>query len=707
MSVLSLGLSQGLVLAQEEAEVEMKGDRLWDIIAEYKPVYEEKEGDSKAVEQKVVESKKKEVSQKKYWDIDSDRKPVFDHNAQEKPVIKKEESPKTELKEEIKVFEDTTETIEFNIPIIEPVDVDEKPKKIEEKPLFVKEMKKEWVEEAVVAVDEPVIELEEKVTDEDDQVIDVDQIIAEVAAENARKAQKAQMLRDVNEFETSKDLAKVEEIIQEGKVQPKAAVQATFAAEKKPAPIKKKKLTAYQRDMEAVAQEVDYWDLPVDEQTIEEIEYKQDITAAYEEAKKLEKKIQHFYKKRSNNKKLVKEEKEKTPVITDDDILEDIIKSELAGIKMDLDFDDTNLSDVILTIGATGEVNIVLDPALKNNKLDLHLNQVSIKEALLLVANTYDLGFKRIVDSLYITKRENLRDQNLVSKVIKLKNVSVEEIKGLIKDLAHSVTSSDEINSLIVVGAPEEVVKIQKIVDQIDKPQPQVILEAKIIELNKDALKDLGVDWSDEIRLSYQESARDADFDDITDSQGKLTELFSIDRNPLQFETVIKMLESQNKAKVLSNPRITTLNDKRAEIFVGDEIPYTVTNVTGGVVTTDVRWVEPGIRLGITPSIIEDDFVVIKIEPEVSFIFAFRGPNDEFPQVKTREAVANVRVQNNRPFILGGILSQEDKKNLFKVPVLGNVPLLGNLFSYETHSVLDTELIITIIPTIVHGTSKL
>jgi len=95
--------------------------------------------------------------------------------------------------------------------------------------------------------------------------------------------------------------------------------------------------------------------------------------------------------------------------------------------------------------------------------------------------------------------------------------------------------------------------------------------------------------------------------------------------------------------------------------------------------------------------------VVIKVQPEVSFIFAFRGPNNEFPQIKTREATAYVRIKNNEPFILGGLLSQEDKKSLYKVPLLGNIPWLGNLFSYQSTTSSDVELIICVTPTIVYG----
>ena len=273
----------------------------------------------------------------------------------------------------------------------------------------------------------------------------------------------------------------------------------------------------------------------------------------------------------------------------------------------------------------------------------------------------------------------------------------------LLKDIVKSVTTSDQINSLIVVGSPEEIVRAEDVIKKIDQPQPQVILEAKIIEVNKDALRDLGVDWSNSMTINYQEAGRPVDFANVEDAPGSAFKVFSIARNPLQFSSVIQMLEEQNKAKVLSNPRVTTMNDKEAEIFVGDRIPYTVTTVSGGVATTDVRFEEPGIRLKITPAIIEEDFVVIKVEPEVSYIYSFRGEGDEYPWVKKRQATAYVRVENNQPFVLGGLLNQEDKKNLYKVPMLGDIPLLGNLFSYEKHSILDTELIITIIPTIVYG----
>ncbi|MBU0468265.1 MAG: hypothetical protein KKF78_00380 [Candidatus Omnitrophica bacterium] len=459
----------------------------------------------------------------------------------------------------------------------------------------------------------------------------------------------------------------------------------------------------FRKELEQISLDAgnEYWEIEIGDQKIKDIQNHQSIKEDYLEYKKVE--LSEKNPVVELNK--IPEKAIEKQVFTASDIILNIIDPKYHDKKIDLDFNETNLSDIIMIIGEIGNMNIVLDPSLKNNTFDLNLKQVTIKEALLLISKSYDLGFQQVENSLYITRRENLREQNIVSKVIKVHNINVDEAITLINDLDLKTSASQEINSLILVGEPDVLVRAENIIKQIDQAQPQVVLEAKIIEINKDALKEFGIDWSDSMSLSFQESGRPLEFDNVEDVAGSVYKAFAFQRSPLQITQIIKMLENQNKAKVLSNPRITTLNNKEAEIFVGDRIPYTITNVTGGVATTDVRWVEPGIRLSITPSIIEDDFVVLKVKPEVSYIFAFRGPNDEFPHVKTREALAYVRVKNHQPFILGGLLNQEDKKNLYKVPFLGNVPLLGNLFKYEKHTVLDTELIITIIPTIVQGSN--
>ncbi len=442
-------------------------------------------------------------------------------------------------------------------------------------------------------------------------------------------------------------------------------------------------------------------DLELDEdirkQTFESISPKKNIESEYKKAKKI-----------VTNPGTPTIFAYEAPIIyqTQAQVIKSVISDEVLRKKVDLDFDETALGDIIQTISKIAEINIVLDPTLKGNKFDLHLTSVSIQEALLLIADSFKLGFKRVGDSLYATLQEDLLTQSQTSRVFKLKNITVAQARELLGDMGKKIQSRPDLNSLIAAGQPEEIEKMEKAINRLDQPQPQVVLEAKMIEITRDGLKDLGVDWSNTVKVDFQEGNRPATFSNIESTGNEAYKIYSMARSPVQFSAALRILEQQNKAKVLTSPSITTLTGKESQIFVGDRIPYTVTSATGGVALTEVEWVEPGIRLTITPSIIGEDFVVIKIQPEVSFIYGYTGPRNEYPHIKTREATAYVRIKNNEPFVLGGLLAQEDKKNLYKVPLVGNIPWLGNLFSRQKTETTDAELVIIITPTIVFGNLK-
>jgi type II secretory pathway component GspD/PulD (secretin) len=382
--------------------------------------------------------------------------------------------------------------------------------------------------------------------------------------------------------------------------------------------------------------------------------------------------------------------------------LDGFISADQQGKEMDLEFEEAPLKGFFQMIGEVTGINIVVDAAVENMKISLHLKKVTVRDAMNVIAVSRNLFFKKIGGTLFVSTREKINQGNMVTRVIPVRYIKVKEAQNMVQGLLKTVVASEDVNALAVTGTPEEIASVQELVKKIDVSQPQVILEAKIIEVNQDALKEMGVDWFDQLSVGFQESNRPSTFATTESAPGSALKVYSLARSPLQFDVALKTLENNNKAKILSNPRVMTLNNQQSEIFVGDRIPYTITTVAGGVASTEVRFVEPGIRLRITPSIIDKDFVVIKIEPEVSFIYGFRGPNDQYPWVKTRNATVYVRIKNNQPFVLGGLLNQEDKKNLYKVPVLGSVPLIGNLFSYKKDSATSSELIIVVTPVVVN-----
>lgn len=370
---------------------------------------------------------------------------------------------------------------------------------------------------------------------------------------------------------------------------------------------------------------------------------------------------------------------------------------------MELEFNQANLEDVLRMVAETSGQNIVLDPMLKGKKIDLHLKKTNTDEVLELLYNAYGLGSLNIGNILFVSTREKIKQGTTKTKIVELKNINIDDAKALISNMVTTINMSKETNTLVLIGAPEDIEKAEKILKEVDVPQPQVLLEAKIIEINDDALREIGIDYSDSITVDFQETARITTLPTTATAAAGFFHIYKFARSAVQFETILKMLEQQDKARVLSSPRVTTMNNKEAEIFIGDRVPYTITTVTGGVASTEVRFVEPGIRLKITPSIVQEDFVVIKIEPEVSYIYSWRGTADQYPWVKARQATAYVRIKNGQPFAMGGLISKEDKKNLYSIPFLGRIPILGRLFTYEKKTDKNTDLIITVIPTILSG----
>jgi len=368
------------------------------------------------------------------------------------------------------------------------------------------------------------------------------------------------------------------------------------------------------------------------------------------------------------------------------------------GARVTLDFTDANLEDVLSSIGEIVGINVIIDPALKGKKVDFHLKDVLVEEALRLLYNSYGLDSVLVGNSLYVSYKDKIKQGALETKLIKLTNLAVSEAKNLIKDSIDVVNTSNEINSLLLMGSAEEISKVEALLKKADQPQPLVVLEAKIIEVDRDAVRTLGVDWPDLLSSSITET--------LPTPMNNVFKIGKLARSAIEFDTILRMLETQNKAKLLSNPRVTTLNNKESQIFVGDRVPYTITTVTGGVASTEVRFAEPGIRLKITPSIIGDNFVVIKIQPEVSYIYGWRGPSEQYPWIKTREATAYVRVKTGETIVLGGLLVKDNKNNEYRVPFLGSIPWVGGLFRYNTYTVTDTELIISVTPTIIVPSAK-
>ena len=189
--------------------------------------------------------------------------------------------------------------------------------------------------------------------------------------------------------------------------------------------------------------------------------------------------------------------------------------------------------------------------------------------------------------------------------------------------------------------------------------------------------------------MTYQSTK--FDWDDVT-------------RQAKALEIALDFLETEGKARILTRAKLATLNNRPAEIHIGDVIPYTVTGLTtSGVYEVKIEKEEVGVSVKVTPRAAGDGHITVMVEPNVSTIVGFRGPNDEIPWTKERTATTQVRVMDGDTFMIAGLLSEDESKTVQKVPLLGDIPLIGFLFQHHKIESKNTDLIIKITPRILQS----
>jgi type II secretory pathway component GspD/PulD (secretin) len=389
--------------------------------------------------------------------------------------------------------------------------------------------------------------------------------------------------------------------------------------------------------------------------------------------------------------------------------------------------EDAHLPSILAILAKESGYNIVTDPNVnRQEKISIHLDDVPIEQAINLVVRAVGLSYEVVGNSFLIADPKKLKEEvGVTSYVIELKYASAQEIKSMLQDISDQIQVDISGNKLLVNASPKKIAEIQAVVKQIDIPAIQIMLETRLIEVAADNEEQLGIDWS---RLSkfttiLAENALDETtggsvvpddqtigqrpttmpFDplksDLNDGSQILPRYFS--RQMTAFDVTLDMLMKANQAEVLADSRLTTLNGREASIKLVDIVPYILSS--GGVGgQVQVQREEVGIKLEINPTVNTDGFITVKVEPEVSTIFEFIGPDNNIPRVKSRKSSTTIRVKDGESIIIGGLLSNDRKQTLYKVPILHKIPWFGEkIFTSKNLVERKTDLIIQITPRIV------
>ncbi len=407
------------------------------------------------------------------------------------------------------------------------------------------------------------------------------------------------------------------------------------------------------------------------------------------------------------------------------------------GERISLDFQDAELVHIFRLIADVSGCNIVVSPAVKG-KFSMRLKDVPWDQALDIILRNYGLSkmvdgnIIRIAPTADIAKEEQeiarkkeaeLQAGDLITKVYRLNYTSAKDAKKIIEDISKrtgtggvsqrtAISIDDRTNTMLISDVEAMHQEYDRILKEIDRPTPQVMIDARIVEVNSDFVRQFGIQWGADVRLSP--NARIGGLD-LTAGEGFAS------GNPLlvnlpaavgsgaggavgfgyigagalrALDLQLSAMESLREGKVISNPKIITTNNQKAEIKQGSKIPYQTVSAEG----TQTQFVDATLSLVVTPTITPDNSVsmsveVTKDEPGAS--------TPAGPIIEKKEAKTNVLIRNTDTLVIGGIFKTNTRTTKNMVPLLGKIPVLGWLFKNKDRLENTTELLIFITPRII------
>jgi len=253
---------------------------------------------------------------------------------------------------------------------------------------------------------------------------------------------------------------------------------------------------------------------------------------------------------------------------------------------------------------------------------------------------------------------------------------------------------------IALVGSVSSLRVARDFIDKIDIVPPLVILDTEVLEIDDSVTKDLGLELgTTSISTTYTETTPPPNSAGVSPKLGKLQ---SLTRTPISFQATLNLALQNGKGRVLADPRITTLSGRTASIRAGDTISIltTTSGNAGTIATTQIQSFQTGVTLDITPSVTPDGGVTVALHPVVN---SLAGTNNGVPEISTRDTQTTVHLQDNQTLVIGGLIQENDTRTTTKVPGLGDIPLLGKLFTSNSIDNTRNELVIVVTPHIVRG----
>ena len=402
--------------------------------------------------------------------------------------------------------------------------------------------------------------------------------------------------------------------------------------------------------------------------------------------------------------------------------------------EISIDFRDTLIDDVLMIMAKQADVDIIKSPRVEGT-VTATLTDIPLAEALSNILESHGYTYITTENMIRVVPKEDVLEvrEKMDSRVYRITYANVNEVEEALKKFISergSISSSPSTSNIIVTDVESKMKAIDSFVTEIDRVTPQILVEAKIYDIASTDNMDLGVEWqagtntgyldgtevyqngtplTSSIGNAYQPSVSNpftsgafSGSTGKTDTTGLLR--YGIINNHINIDVALHASQEDIRAKLLANPRIMVLDNQQAEIKIIEEIPYqelTESSSGGSIGTTAFR--EVGVELRVTPHLTREGLIRMNLNPKFSVQTGdvqIQGTNGISPQpvIATREETTAALIKDGQTVVIGGLKKQDISQRVNKIPLLGDLPLLGGLFRFEGESTVNSELVIFITP---------
>ena len=383
-------------------------------------------------------------------------------------------------------------------------------------------------------------------------------------------------------------------------------------------------------------------------------------------------------------------------------------------------------------IGKAAGINVLFDPDYTPKSIPVELTNVTLMDALRIVGTISNTFWRPITENtIFVAQNSRSKHTELDEEAVQtfyLSNAWQQNDLNDVQTALRNVMANAKVygvpsqNAIVVRATPDELILAQKIVNDLDKARPEVVVDVAIMEVDKDKLRNIGLTWPGSISFALQPPTTSTSTTSTTTTTGTTTaptltldNLANLNANSFAITVgaaTANLLMTDSNSRILQNPRIRATDGQKADLKIGERIPIATgsyqtgatTAITSSLVNTQFTYIDVGVEIEMTPTVHFDHDVTLKLKmtdsSEASQV-TISGVTE--PIIANKSSEQTIRLREGEATILAGILQKSDLVSISGIPGLGELPLLKYVFGQKQHEVIDDEIVFVLIPHVVRG----